>query len=189
MKNARRVHSWLVMTFLLFSSTAQATLIDRGSFAYDDGAGHTGSVTLVYDTDFDITWVGDGNFAQTTGFDADGILDWDLSVAWAGGLTIGEFVDWRLPTAFNQDGSGPDRGFGVTGSELGHLYFGELGGTTRNPILLSGDPDLALFPNLQNVVYWFGTEFARDTGGAWDFDFGRIGNGGCLLYTSPSPRD
>ena len=59
----------LVCPQLFFSSIAQAALNNRGFFAYDDGAGHTGSVILVYDDDFDITWVGDGNFAQTTGFD------------------------------------------------------------------------------------------------------------------------
>ena len=48
----------LVIAFLFFSSTAQATLIDRGSFAYNDGAGHIGTVNLIYDQDFGITWVG-----------------------------------------------------------------------------------------------------------------------------------
>ncbi len=168
----------LVVAFTFFSSTAHATLIDGGSFAYDDGAGNTGFVNLIYDNDFDITWVGDGNFAQTTGFDADGRMDWDPAIGWAAGLTIGGFTGWRLPTAFNQDGSGPDRGLNVTGSEMGHLFYGELGGTANNAILSSGDPDLVLFPNLQNVVYWFGEENALDTGGAWDFDFGRGAGGG-----------
>ncbi len=120
----------LVITFLLFSSTAQATLMDRGSFAYDDGAGHIGTVNLIYDQDFDITWVGDGNFAQSSGFNADGLMIWDMAVAWADGLTIGSYTDWRLPTALNRDGTGPVGGTGevVNGSELNHLFYGEWGG-------------------------------------------------------------
>ena len=150
--------------------TVQATLIDRGSFAYDDGAGNTGFVNLIYDQDFDITWVGDGNFAQTTGFDADGRMNWDPSVAWAGGLTIGGFTDWRLPTALNQDGTDPLDGFNVTGSEMGHLFYGELGGSAGSAILNSVDPDLGLFPNLQNNFYYSDTEYAASpTNYVWEF--------------------
>ncbi len=79
----------VMLTVFCLSTPADATLYNRGSFAYDDGASHTGVVNLIYDDDFDITWVGDGNFAMTTGFDADGKMDWGTAVDWAGGLTIG----------------------------------------------------------------------------------------------------
>jgi hypothetical protein len=160
-----------IIVVLGLSRPAMAFLIDRGSFAYDDGAGHTGFVNLVYDDDFDITWVGDGKFSQTTGFDADGLMNWDTSVAWAGGLTIGGFTDWRLPTALNQDGSGPFVGFNKNGSEMGHLFYDELGGTFFNPISSSGDPDLGLFPNLLDSFYWSGTELAGSSWHAWGLAF------------------
>ncbi len=89
----------LVIAFLLFNSTAQAALVDRDSFVYDDGAGHTGYVNLIYDDDYDITWVGHGNLAKLSGFDDDGIMNWDTARAWNDGLTIGGFEGWRLPTA------------------------------------------------------------------------------------------
>ncbi len=153
------------------SGSVMAGLIDRGSFAYTDGLGNAGTVNLIYDDDFDITWVGDGNFAQTTGYDGDGRMNWIDANTWAGGLTIGGFADWRLPTALNQDDSGPDSGTNVTGSEMGHLFYEELGGTANNPISSSTDSDLALFPNLQNDFYWSGTEYSGNTGLAWTFYF------------------
>ncbi len=161
------------------SGYVMAGLVDRGSFAYDDGAGNTVNVNLIYDEDFNITWVGDGNFAQTTGYDGDGRMGWDAANAWAGGLTIGVFADWRLPTALNNVSPfGPDFGLNVTGSEMGHLFYVELGGTANQPISLSSDSDLALFPNLQDSVYWSGTEYSGDPNLAWLFDF---------FYGSPDP--
>ncbi len=50
---------------------AGAALIDRGSFA--DGFG--GFMNLIYDDDLNITWLGDANFAKTSGFDVDGQMD------------------------------------------------------------------------------------------------------------------
>ena len=169
----KRILFCLIAAIVVFglSRPAMAVLIDRGSFAYDDGAGHFGTVNLIYDVDFDITWVGDGNFAGTTGYDADGKMTWDAANTWSGGLTIGGFSDWRLPTALNQDDSGPDTDYDVTGSEMGHLFYGELGGTAPNPILSSGDPDLGLFPNLANDIYWSGTEYSAGTLNAWTFLF------------------
>ena len=162
-----------MIVVLGLSRPAMADLFDRGSFAFDDGAGNMGFVNLIYDDDFDITWVGDGNFAQTTGFDTNGEMTWDTSVAWAGGLTIGGFTDWRLPTALNRDGTDPVGGVGevINGSEMNHLFYGELGGTSSSPISTSVDPDLGLFPNLRDFGYWSGTEFATSTTSAWTFRF------------------
>ncbi len=78
----------------------------------------------------------------------------DTADGWAKGLTIGGFTDWELPTALNQNGTGPDpSGPNVTGSEMGHLFYGELGGLAPLPISDSADLDLGLFPNLQDFTY------------------------------------
>lgn len=166
-----------MIVVLGLSRPAMAVLIDKGLFAYDDGASNTGLVNVIYDSDFDISWVGDGKFAQTTGFDANSMMNWDASVAWAGGLTIGGFTDWRLPTALNQDGSGPFSGFHdppttIITSEMAHLFYDVLGGTANNPISGSGDPDLVFFPNLQDSFYWSGTELVPGGGWAFGFDVG-----------------
>jgi len=74
---------------------AGAALIDRGSFT----DGFSGPVNLIYDTDLDITWLGDANFAKTSGFDADGQMTWATATnVWAPSLTVGGFTDWRLLT-------------------------------------------------------------------------------------------
>ncbi len=161
-----------VVSFALLTSVAVApvgaALIDRGSF--NDGFG--GTMHLIYDTDLHITWLGDANFAQTSGFDADGKMDWTTATGWASGLTVGGYTDWRLPTTTQPDAScgsqaffgGIHQGFGVgcTGSEMGHLYNVE-GITAAAPGLL--------FDNVQALFYWSGTEFAPNPDRAWYIDF------------------
>ncbi len=141
---------------------AHATLIDRGFF--NDGLG--GSIRLIFDDDLNITWLGDANFSQTSGFDSDGRMSWFDAILWVGSLTVGGFTDWRLPEADPPCGEG---GSNCVNSEMGHLFYLELGGTAGSSIFTSVDPDLALFINLQDGGYHTGTEDSID--GAWDFDF------------------
>jgi len=108
----------------------------------------------VYDTDRDISWLADANLAQTSGFDADGLMTFDNANAWAAGLNVGGVTGWRLPTALNANGTGPCDGLNCTGSEIGHLFYDELGGTALQSIFLSGDPDLGKFNNIQSTLYW-----------------------------------
>ena len=66
---------------------------------------------------------------------------------------------------------------------MGHLFYDELGGTASNPISSSGDPDLALFVNLQDEVYWSGTDFALNFGEAWAFTFDS-GNQSTIIFNA-----
>ncbi len=138
----------LATAALVLSTSANAALIDRGN-------------GLIYDDDLDITWMADANYAQTSGYDADGRMNWNDAVAWADGLSYGGYDDWRLTSV----------------NELGHLFYDELGVSAWNSILTSTDPDLGLFTNLQSSVYWSGTEYAPNTNLAWDFhsDYGLQG--------------
>ena len=146
------------MAALALSGAAQAELFDRGG-------------GMIYDNDRNITWLADWNYAKTSGFDDDGGMDWDSAKAWAAGLEFGGFSDWRLPTALEPDGSGPCFSYttGCSGSELGHMFYIELGATQGNSIL-TGDPaKLALFTNMQNT-YWSGTEYlSPDTNDATNY--------------------
>ncbi|MBT7589624.1 MAG: PEP-CTERM sorting domain-containing protein [Candidatus Scalindua sp.] len=160
-----------VIAVLCFSRPAVATLIDNGSFAYDDGANHTGFVNLIYDEDLDITWVGHGNFADETGFDNGGGMLWNDAVSWASGLTIGGLGGWRLPTTT----FGITIGANINEGEMAHLFNDELGGTYTQNISTSGDPDLSLFPGLINHAYFTGIE---NGGGAYTFSFGANASGG-----------
>lgn len=122
---------------------SNAALIDRGG-------------GLIYDTDFDITWLYDANYAKTSGYDSDGLMTWAQATAWADQLSYGGYDDWRLPTALNQDGTGPDGwyndAYNKNSSEMGHLFYDELGGVANSSIYTSTDPDIALFINIQGCL-------------------------------------
>ena len=147
------------------SSVANAALVDRGG-------------GLIYDTDFNITWLADANYAQTSGFDADGVITWSDAMTWAGNLSYGGYTDWRLPTTLQPDPScnsqinGSSYGLNCVGSEMGHLFYNELEGVAGGSILSSSDPDLALFRNVQAYFYWSGTSDALIPSNAWSFYFG-----------------
>jgi uncharacterized protein DUF1566 len=151
---------------LLASGVAQAALESRAG-------------GMVYDTDLNITWLADANYAATSGYAAanavnnggaakdniftDGRMGWEAARTWADGLTYGGYTDWRLPN------SDTCIGYNCTGSELGHLYYSELGGTDISSILSSGDPDLNKFQNIQ-FAYWSGTAYApAPANNAWAF--------------------
>lgn len=119
---------------------------------------------MVYDTDLNITWLSDANYAKTSGYDADGAMNWSDANTWAAGLNVGGVSGWRLPTV------DPTCSGFCTTSEMGHLFYIELGGTARHSIFESSDPDLALFTHIQSYYYWFGTEYSPDPDFAWDFD-------------------
>ncbi len=173
---------------LCLSGAAQATLIDRGG-------------GLIYDDVLNLTWLQDANYAKTSGYGNNGSMYWGDAVAWTANLVYHDSVrnvdysDWRLPNTMQPDpgcdgqydnngnpvsGIGSlGAGYNCTGSELGHLFYVDLGGTAGNNILASSDPDLAKFINIQAVsgwdVYWSGQDIWLDWGGGpfqsvWSFD-------------------
>ena len=115
---------------LSLSGAAQATLIDRGG-------------GMIYDDVLKITWLQDANYAKTSGYDADGRMNWAAANTWAANLSYGGYDDWRLPTMVdtgspgcNYANSGTDCGYNVqtydsgTGtvySELAYMYYVNLG--------------------------------------------------------------
>ena len=128
---------------MLLAGAAQAALQDRDL----DGNGVTDAY---YDTDFDITWLRDANVSAAT-------LEWNAAVAWADGYSFGGYSDWRLPTSDTCDG------FNCTGSEMGHLWYVELGNQAGAMTNTGG------FQNLESLSYWSGTEFASDACCGWVF--------------------
>ncbi|MEO7387381.1 MAG: PEP-CTERM sorting domain-containing protein [Gammaproteobacteria bacterium] len=110
--------------------------------------GNSATVEAYYDTVLNITWLANANFAQTSGFDADGLMVWATANSWATGLNINGITGWRLPTVSPVDGttaddatfsnigtedeghniSAPGTLFaGSTASELAHLFYNTLG--------------------------------------------------------------
>jgi len=152
---------------------------------------------LIYDSDLDVTWLQDANYAKTSGFDADGRMTWTTATSWAANLTYYDSIrnvtydDWRLPTVTdtgtpgcNYAYSGTDCGYNVdpASSEMAHLYFVELGnqstvtttGAHSGAIEGGSNPSSTLdnvgpFTNFQSFHYWSGTEYAPNPTYAWTF--------------------
>lgn len=129
----------LALLGALSSGAAQAALHDRGG-------------GLVYDDVLDVTWLADANYAKTSGYDADGLMNWQDALTWAANLSYYDSVrgvtydDWRLPMV--RDGGLTDYYFGYAGTDLGynvrtvgedgtvyselaHMYFNNLGFKSR----------------------------------------------------------
>ena len=59
MKQLIDIQFFTTILLLSFATISEAALIDRGN-------------GLLYDPDLDITWLADGNYAKTSGYDDDG---------------------------------------------------------------------------------------------------------------------
>lgn len=81
------------------------------------------------------------------------------------------FNDWRLPSSFEPDGSGPCGDYDCAGSEMGHLFYTELGGVAGQSIATTHNASYDLFTNIQPFAYWSGQEYQHDTTAAWLFRF------------------
>lgn len=156
----------LSLSFAFVSTNAaQAALVDRGG-------------GMIYDTDRNITWLKDANYARTSGYDADGLMTWSQAMTWAGNLSYGGYSDWRLPTTLQPDATcstqsgGVSNGYNCTGSEIGHLFYTELGGVAGQSITTTHNTNYNLLQNVWPYFYWSGTEYAPNTGAAWGFDTG-----------------
>lgn len=166
------------------SGATQAALVDRGG-------------GLIYDTDLNVTWLQDANYAKTSGYSAYGLMTWSQAVTWAENLSYYDnvrnvtYADWRLPTTTDTGAPGCDFGFSgkdcgynvnPASSEMAHLHFTELGNLSRFTTTgtLSGameggaNPNSAQdntgpFINFQPGYYWSGTEYALYPSEAWSF--------------------
>ena len=135
----------------------------------------------IYDTDTQLTWLKDANYAKTSGYDADGLMTWDATITWVESLNAASgfagFTDWRLPTTTQPDAScsyqeDPGGGLPIQGftyncsSEMAHLYYAELGNPAGG-ILSNVGP----FTNLQGYLYWSETPYVLNPNAKWTFHF------------------
>ena len=154
----------LVLLMAVTTGRAQATLTTIGNADYLGN-----SYNLIYDNASpfgSIVWL---DYTR----DAD---SWGNQVSWASGLNGAGTINyhfnpgvtmnwggssWRLPSTVDDPAS---FGYNVTTSEMGHLYYTELGKPAGGPF---GDP--APFTKLLPDWYWSGTEYAFYPNGAWIF--------------------
>jgi len=175
-----------VAIILAFSTAASATLFDRGG-------------GMIYDDFLLITWLQDANYAMTSGYDADGTMTWAAANTWAAGLVYGGYDDWRLPSTpdaggpfvFGWDGVQPygyNYGYNMTTSEMGYMFYENLGNVGLRPTNYNGLNDRLPgtfglinvgpfnnfgqpFPNTLALPYWSGTQSINQPTAAWYFDF------------------
>jgi hypothetical protein len=172
--NTRKTRMVALVVAIGLSGTAQASLHDRGG-------------GLIYDDVLNVTWLQDANYAKTSGYDADGMMNWADANAWATNLSYYDSVrnviydDWRLPTleplngitfnySYNTDGAS-DIGWNITSpkSEMAYMFYVNLGNPgqvspTGTVIGCYVDPsntcldNAGVFTDLNPGVYWYGTK-------------------------------
>ena len=136
-----------LLSILLFftSSNLFAALIDNGS-------------GLIYDSDQDITWLSDANFAMTSGYDIDGMMTHSEAKTWVGNLIYAGFSDWRLPSA----GESPTSGYYKFDSELGFLFYSIAGSSAQSSM-----ENIEFFSNVANAGYWMNEKNSSNQSQAW----------------------
>jgi hypothetical protein len=176
------------------AGTAQAAVISgQGTWETTlqgrDLDGNAATFEAYYDTDLDITWLADANYAKTTLFDTDGKMVWATANNWAAGLDVNGITGWRLPSTvdagndgctFNPDQyNGEDCGYNITThSEMSHLFYVTLGNVdfydtsgNQDPNWSTSNHNTGPFKNLKSDFYWSGTSYAQDPSAAWKFAF------------------
>ena len=168
---------------LCVASMANAALTTIGTAGYDDGSGVV---------DYNLIWDDDNNGNSVVWLDySNAATNWSAQNAWAAGLDSDLTYDidaaytvdwddaaWRLPSTV--DGPWVDgcdgtttAGFNIISSEMGHLYYEELGNLGFYDTDGHWQPGWGLnntgdFNNLIKNEYWSGTEYA-EMSGAWSF--------------------
>lgn len=180
--------------FAVASGAAQAVAVSgqgtwEAALLARDLDGDRTTAEAYYDTQLGITWLADANFARTSGFDADGNMNWTTAMAWVTNLDpYGSGIGgWRLPTITDMGApgcnysvtGGTDCGYNVAtaGSEMAHLFSATLGNLTYYSTSgTPNQPDWGLsntgpFANIQSGLYWSGTAYAPLASAAWGFTF------------------
>lgn len=145
-----------IRTTLIASSLIVAALASGSAHAVLEGRnmdGNAATFEAYYDTVLNITWLADANYAQTSGYDVDGAMNWAAANTWAANLsffnpiTNQTYDNWRLPTAKPVNGSNfiynnsyngsTDVGYNISevgsvsegflGNEMAHLFYNTLG--------------------------------------------------------------
>ncbi len=184
-KKMEKVIVGLFIVFMVmgYSIKAQGNLITIGTATYA-----AADYKIIYDDDNQLTW-----------FDyATPVASWNTQKSWASGLNaIGVLTynfnpgvdmkwtgNWRLPATLDgiwnpgTDGT-TTAGYNITTSELGHLYYTELGNNALydtdgvvnsiHGLINKGD-----FDWLNPLQYWSDTDNEMNETWAWKFD-SRIG--------------
>ena len=133
-----------------FFTNAHALLFNRGT----DSLGNR----LIYDDDLNITWY---DYSTSR-------ADWWTQMNWASDLVVtlngNTYDDWRLPVTVEVPITSGSN-YNITSSEMGHLYYTELGNQAVVGLTNSG-----IFQDLLINPFWSGTMSTAYPDEAWTFD-------------------
>ena len=167
------INSLSCLFLILTSFHSYASLFDRGN-------------GFIYDDVLDITWLQDANYAETLGatpwYDY-GAMNFENAKNWTDNLAILNHYNWRLPSA----GENPSMGWYSFDSELGHMFYNNLGnspGPITNTSFIDGSTGLNVeFQNVMNNFYWLDEVSFDDK--AWSF---KMQAGKMIDYAAQSSR-
>lgn len=166
-----------------WTQTLQARDLQGRAVALDSAA-----AVFFYDRTLDVTWLGQAG--------GSGLLSWAQARAWADGLDLGGFADWRLPRTLDTGlpgcsrvtYDGGDCGYNVplqvggAYSEMAHLFHVTLGNQAAYDTAGQfrgwagqgtswGLANSAGFDGLQDGPYWSGSGIQGAANYAWAFHF------------------
>ena len=99
---------------------------------------------------------------------SNGLMTWWGAQAWANNLRLGGYTDWKLPTT---EVASIDMLTGyVATSQLGDLFYNQLGGVGDIRISVIHNADYNLFYNVQDYSYWLSSEYSASQEDAWFFN-------------------
>ena len=180
---SKSVLSAIILSFIVMSTHAQASLLTIGTVDYSGG-----SYNLIYDND--------GPFGSIVWFDyTDGMDSWHGKSVWASsldsalqsvnyhlnrGIKVNWNGGWRLPSTVDQvavygyDGT-TTSGYNITTSEFGHLFYVELGDKGYRDVngishwLDYGLTNVGDFNSMRYKIYWSNINQANYQDYAWAF--------------------
>src|SRR5579883_1560625 len=119
----------------------------------------------VHDATLNVNWLANANLAakqsfNVPGINADGSMSYDTAIQLIAALNnynhgkgyLGH-NNWRLPQSVSSV-----QGYYETNTEMGELYYTELGSQAGSNVLLTHDSEEKLFSNFQPYAYWSGSE-------------------------------
>jgi hypothetical protein len=119
---------------------------------------------LVYDEALDVTWLQDARYAQTSGYDGDGLMTFEEANAWATALVFAGASGWRLPTF---DPSNPRPTSATGANEIGSLYMALIAEHPGWPSTTDTSPFVNVLGGPVEPIYWTGV--AGQPGTVWDY--------------------
>lgn len=154
----------LGVSLLVMAGMAQASLVTIGTATY-------------LGSDYNLIWNNDNNGNSVVWLDyTNNSADWSAQTAWAAGLdsqltynidagyTVTWDSAWRLPSA----GADPISAYNQTTSEMGDLFYNELGLSAYPTLTTAAQLNATNFDNLIAHWYWSGTEDDQGgQGGLW----------------------